>query len=96
MIALKIHIKRRGKNHKKTSIWAQVKELYDANQAENPRKLGNRNIAQMKAYRKRKSGMSMKDVENKAHKLYETSVSKFNDTIVLMRLCVSIENGIYR
>ncbi|CAH1451651.1 unnamed protein product [Lactuca virosa] len=92
---------RRGKNQKKTSIWAQVKELYDANQAENPRKIGNRNIAQMKgrykrlnesagkwvgvyreAYRKRRSGMSMKDVENEAHKLYETSGSKFNDTIV--------------
>ncbi|CAH1427340.1 unnamed protein product [Lactuca virosa] len=26
--------------------------------------------------------MSMKDVENEAHKLYETSGSKFNDTIV--------------
>ncbi|CAH1433852.1 unnamed protein product [Lactuca virosa] len=25
--------------------------------------------------------MSMKDVENEAHKLYETSASKFNDTI---------------
>ncbi|CAH1434347.1 unnamed protein product [Lactuca virosa] len=39
---------RRGKNQKKTSIWARVKDLYDANQAENPGKLGNRNIAQMK------------------------------------------------
>ncbi|CAH1433850.1 unnamed protein product [Lactuca virosa] len=34
------------------------------------------------AYRKRRSGLSMKDVENKAHKLYETSGSKFNDAIV--------------
>ncbi|CAH1420277.1 unnamed protein product [Lactuca virosa] len=34
------------------------------------------------AYRKRRSGMSMKDVENEAHKLYETTGSKFNDTIV--------------
>ncbi|CAI9295333.1 unnamed protein product [Lactuca saligna] len=44
---------RRGKNQKKTSIWAQVKELYDANQVENPGKLGNRNIAQMKGRYKR-------------------------------------------
>ncbi|KAL7598853.1 hypothetical protein Lser_V15G24193 [Lactuca serriola] len=92
---------RRGKNQKKTSTWAQVKELCDANQAENPEKLGNRNIAQMKgcykrlnesdgkwvgvyreAYRKRRSGMSMKDAENEAHKLYETIGSKFNDMIV--------------
>nr|KAJ0227113.1 hypothetical protein LSAT_V11C100020080 [Lactuca sativa] len=76
----------RGKNQKKTSIWAQVKDLYDANQAKNPGKIGNMNIAQMKghykllnesagkwvgvyreAYRKRRSGMSMKDVENEAH-----------------------------
>ncbi|CAH1427818.1 unnamed protein product [Lactuca virosa] len=34
------------------------------------------------AYRKRRSGMSMKDVENEAHKFYETSGSKFKDTIV--------------
>nr|KAJ0205358.1 hypothetical protein LSAT_V11C500278470 [Lactuca sativa] len=34
------------------------------------------------AYRKRRIGMSMKDVENEAHKLYETSGSKFNDTIL--------------
>nr|KAJ0190093.1 hypothetical protein LSAT_V11C800436370 [Lactuca sativa] len=31
---------------------------------------------------KRRSGMSMKDVENEAPKLYDTSGSKFNDTIV--------------
>ncbi|CAH1443660.1 unnamed protein product [Lactuca virosa] len=92
---------RRGKNQKKTSIWARVKEICDANQAENPGKLGNKNIAQMKGrykrlnesagkwvgvyretYRKRRSGMNMKDVENEAHMLYETSGSKFNDTIV--------------
>ncbi|CAH1412608.1 unnamed protein product [Lactuca virosa] len=45
--------KHRGKNQKKTSIWAQVKELYDANQVENPGKLNNRNIAQMKGRYKR-------------------------------------------
>ncbi|XP_023735357.1 uncharacterized protein LOC111883254 [Lactuca sativa] len=92
---------RRGKKQKKTSIWAQVKELYDANQAENLGKIGNRNISQMKgrykrlnesvskwvgvypeAYRKRRSAMTMKDFENEAHKLYETSGGKFNDTIV--------------
>nr|KAJ0218878.1 hypothetical protein LSAT_V11C300137910 [Lactuca sativa] len=84
---------------------ARVKELYDANQAENPGKLDNRNIAQMngrykrlnesvgkwvgvyrEAYRKRRSGMSMKDNENEAHKLYETSGSKFNDTIVFNKV----------
>ncbi|CAH1438794.1 unnamed protein product [Lactuca virosa] len=32
-------------------------------------------------YRKRRSGMSMKDVKNEAHKLYETNGNKFNDTI---------------
>ncbi|CAI9263816.1 unnamed protein product [Lactuca saligna] len=92
---------RHEKNQNKTSIWAGVKELYDANHAENPGKLGNRNIAQIKgrykrfnksvgkwvgvyreAYRKIRSGMSMKDIENEAHKLYETSGSKFNETIV--------------
>ncbi|CAI9262895.1 unnamed protein product [Lactuca saligna] len=35
-------------NQKKTSIWAQMKELYDANQTKSPGKIGNRNIAQMK------------------------------------------------
>ena len=33
------------------------------------------------AYKKR-SAMLMKHVENEAHKLYKTSGSKFNDTIV--------------
>ena len=85
----------------KTTRKHQMKELYDANQSENLRKLGNRNIAQMKgrykrlnesvskwvgvypeAYRKRRSAMTMKDFENEAHKLYETSGGKFNDTIV--------------
>ncbi|CAI9287190.1 unnamed protein product [Lactuca saligna] len=77
--------KRRGKNQKKTSIWAQVKELYDVNQAENPGKL--------EAYRKRISGMSMKDVENEAHKLYETPGSKFNDTIVFNEVMLDDEES---
>ncbi|CAH1433851.1 unnamed protein product [Lactuca virosa] len=46
-------VERRGKNRKKTSIWARVRELYDANQAENPGKLGNRSITQMKGRYKR-------------------------------------------
>ncbi|KAL7597877.1 hypothetical protein Lser_V15G25105 [Lactuca serriola] len=34
------------------------------------------------AWRRRRSGMSQKDIENEAHKLYEASESKFNDIIV--------------
>ena len=90
-----------GKNQKKLSLWARVKELYDANRAENSQKLGDRNIGQMKghykrlnesankwvgayreAYKQRRSGMSMQDVENEAHKIYEAGGSKFNDSIV--------------
>nr|KAJ0199685.1 hypothetical protein LSAT_V11C600322770 [Lactuca sativa] len=34
------------------------------------------------AWRRRRSGVSQKDIENKAHKLYEASGNKFNDIIV--------------
>ncbi|KAL8235516.1 hypothetical protein R6Q59_016597 [Mikania micrantha] len=37
-----------GKNKKKTSLWAEVKMIYDATRAENPEKLGERNVEQMK------------------------------------------------
>lgn len=91
-----------GKNRKISNLWAQVKKLYDAAQAENPEKLSVRNEAQMKgrfkrlsengqkwvaayreAYRQRKSGMSQKDIESEAHKIYEQDKrSKFTDTVV--------------
>ncbi|KAL8248129.1 hypothetical protein R6Q59_004997 [Mikania micrantha] len=38
-----------GKNKKKTSLWAEVKMIYDATRAENPENLGERNVEQMKA-----------------------------------------------
>ncbi|XP_076924303.1 uncharacterized protein LOC143586707 [Bidens hawaiensis] len=34
------------------------------------------------AYRARRSGMSMKEIENNAHKIYEQDGGKFNDTVV--------------
>lgn len=37
-----------GKNKKKISLWAEVKKMYDAARAENPEKLGERNVDQMK------------------------------------------------
>ncbi|XP_076950640.1 glutathione S-transferase T2-like [Bidens hawaiensis] len=37
-----------GKNKKKPSLWAEVKKMYDAAQAENPEQLGERNVDQMK------------------------------------------------
>lgn len=93
----------RGKNQKSPSLWGRVKQIYDASQMENPnpKRFGNRNIAQMKgrwkrlnesvqkwvaayreAYRHKRSGMSMNDVENEAHKIYEAGGSKFNDSVV--------------
>ncbi|KAI3778280.1 hypothetical protein L2E82_07461 [Cichorium intybus] len=92
----------RGKNQKKTSLWARVKELYAEAQAENPGKIGNRNEDAMRgrckrlsknaqkwvgayqeAYRRKRSGMSQKDIENEAHKIYEANGNnKFNDFVV--------------
>ncbi|KAL8216085.1 hypothetical protein R6Q57_022922 [Mikania cordata] len=37
-----------GKNKKKTSLWAEVKKMYDEARAENPEMLGERNVEQMK------------------------------------------------
>ncbi|KAD3641022.1 hypothetical protein E3N88_30245 [Mikania micrantha] len=90
-----------GKNQKKTSLWAEVKKLYDETQAENPEKLDRRNEDQMKgrfkrlnqnaqkwvsacreAYRRGRSGMSQKDIESEAHKIYEQDGNKFNDIVV--------------
>ncbi|CAI9268600.1 unnamed protein product [Lactuca saligna] len=90
-----------GKNQKKTSLWAQVKKLYNEAQSENPKKLGLRNDNQMrgrwkrlnenaikwiesfrKAYKQKTSEMSLKDIENEAHKIYATCGSTYNDIIV--------------
>ncbi|MFS7913221.1 hypothetical protein Hanom_Chr02g00139281 [Helianthus anomalus] len=39
----------RRKNPKKTSLWKEIKKIYDATRAENPEKLGERNVDQMKS-----------------------------------------------
>nr|XP_043632222.1 glutathione S-transferase T3-like [Erigeron canadensis]XP_043632223.1 glutathione S-transferase T3-like [Erigeron canadensis]XP_043632224.1 glutathione S-transferase T3-like [Erigeron canadensis] len=90
-----------GKNHKIRSLWTEVKKLYDAAREENPKKLGDRNIDQMKgrfkrlnenvgqwvaayqeAHRLVRSGMTQRDIENNAHKIFEQSGKKFHDSVV--------------
>ncbi|KAJ0804711.1 putative glutathione transferase [Helianthus annuus] len=42
-----------GKNQRKESLWAKIKDIYDATQKENPEKIGMRNLEQMKGRYKR-------------------------------------------
>lgn len=91
----------RGKNQKKTSLWVQIKKLYDEARAKNSEKLKPRTDKQMngrwrrlnenankwinayrKAYKQNTSKMSLKDIENEAHKIYAAGGSKFKDYIV--------------
>ncbi|KAL8240234.1 hypothetical protein R6Q59_013589 [Mikania micrantha] len=90
-----------AKTRKKSSLWTEVKKLYDETQAENPEKLDRRNEDQMKgrfkrlnqnaqkwvsacreAYRRGRSGISQKDMESEAHKIYEQDENKFNDIVL--------------
>ncbi|GKD57004.1 hypothetical protein Tco_1290391, partial [Tanacetum coccineum] len=67
----------RGNNQRKTSMWSRIWQMYEQTRAENPKEIGLRNENQMKAYSRMKSGMSIKDVELDAHKIYEGDGSKF-------------------
>lgn len=50
----------RDKDHKRRPLWAQIKELYDAAQAENPEKLSKRNENQIKGRYKRLNDSALK------------------------------------